>query len=433
MIAQETETKTGTTAGSHAAPSVANKRPPMQAPAGVVGRTLARLLSLSLFYKVLIANSAIVLLGAVAGTVITQRITSAQPNQSWDIPLVIIFAGAGIMLTWALNALLLHAALSPLDRLQTVVKRVREGDLSVRAQPTPLDDAQLTRLGETLNQMLDEVEGYEEQVRALSGALIYAQEEERQRIARELHDDTGQVLTLLLIRLKLLEAQPGADQLASQIAELRGLVSSAIDQVRRLALNLRPPTIDQLGLLPSLRSLGASFTESTHIEVKLDLPREQITLAPERTVAIYRVVQEALTNVAKHANAHLVTVTLSLIPTGSSQRQLRAVIHDDGVGFAPEGLPNHTLRRAESVRGVGLFGMEERARLAGGALKVQSAPQQGTTVTLTVPLERTSVGARRADHEVSYGAEERIVATPETTVDTTSKELDEALTHVDAN
>ncbi len=408
MIVQDTERKTETTNGSVGARGMsadANKRPSAQAQSGVAGRTLSRLLSLSLFYKVLIANSAIVLLGAVVGTIVTQRITSARPHQSWEVPLVCIFAVAGILLTWALNALLLRAALSPLARLQTVVKRVREGDLSVRAQPTPLDDAQLTRLGETLNQMLDEVEGYEEQVRALSGALIYAQEEERQRIARELHDDTGQVLTLLLIRLKLLEAQPGADQLADQIAELRGLVSSAIDQVRRLALNLRPPTIDQLGLLPSLRSLAASFTESTHIEVKMDLPRESITLAPERTVAIYRVVQEALTNAAKHANAHLVTVTLSLTSPDFGPRQLRAVIRDDGVGFSPEALPSHTLRRAESVRGVGLFGMEERARLAGGALKLQSAPQQGTTVTLTVPLERTSVGAHRAPHDGSYVAD----------------------------
>ncbi len=228
-------------------------------------------------------------------------------------------------------------------------------------------------------------------MRALSGALIYAQEEERQRIARELHDDTGQVLTLLLIRLKLLEAQPGADQIAPQIAELRGLVSSAIDQVRRLALNLRPPTIDQLGLTPSLRSLITTFTENTHIEVKLELPREPATLSPERTIVVYRVVQEALTNIAKHANAHLVTVTVTL-----ADQQLQAIIHDDGRGFAPESLPAHTLRRTESARGVGLFGMEERARLAGGSLKIQSAPGKGTTVTLTVPLDRPERAAKAA-------------------------------------
>ncbi|HUY75245.1 MAG TPA: hypothetical protein VMV29_00640, partial [Ktedonobacterales bacterium] len=104
MIAQDTATKTAAPIASEVAPGDgarpdADKRPPMQEPSGVMGRTLARLLSLSLFYKVLIANSAIVLLGAVVGTFITQRITSAQPNQSWDFPLVCIFAGAGILLT----------------------------------------------------------------------------------------------------------------------------------------------------------------------------------------------------------------------------------------------------------------------------------------------------------------------------------------------
>jgi len=256
----------------------------------------------------------------------------------------------------------------------------------VRAQPSPLDDAQITRLAETLNQTLDEVERYEDQVRALSGGMIHAQEEERQRIARELHDDTGQVLTLLLIRLKLLEAQPGAEVIADQIGELRALVSSAIDQVRRLALNLRPPTIDQLGLLPSLRSLVTTFAENTQIEVKLDLPRgAAIHLSPEHTIAIYRVVQEALTNVAKHASAQHVTVTME-----ATAGALQVTIRDDGRGFAPEAVPGqngHSARKGESVAGVGLFGMEERARLAGGTLKVQSAPGLGTAVTLRAPLD----------------------------------------------
>jgi len=126
-----------------------------------------------------------------------------------------------------------------------------------------------------------------------------------------------------------------------------------------------------------------TFTENTHIEVKLELPRESVTVSPERIVVIYRVVQEALTNIAKHAGARLVEVSLT-----ATNQQLQAIIHDDGRGFAPESLPAHTLRRAESVRGVGLFGMEERARLAGGALKIRSAPGEGTTVTLIVPLDR---------------------------------------------
>src|SRR5262249_46295265 len=136
-----------------------------------------------------------------------------------------------------------------------------------------------------------------------SGRVIHAQEEERQRIARELHDDTGQMLTLLLIRLKLLEGQAGAEALHEQIAELRGLVSGAIEQVRRLALHLRPPSLDQLGLVPALRSLASTFTANTHLPVQLELPREPVHLSPEQTIAVYRITQEALTNSAKHAGA----------------------------------------------------------------------------------------------------------------------------------
>lgn len=348
-----------------------------------------RLISLPLFYKVLIANSAIVLVGAVAGTAITSYIaTGAQPG-SFGLPLALTFAIAGLALTFILNALVLRAALSPLDRLRSVVERVRLGDVSVRAQHSPLDDMQLRRLAETFNKMLDEVERYEEQVRALSGSLIYAQEDERQRIARELHDDTGQVLTLLLIRLKLLESQPGAEAIAPQLAELRGIVTSAIDQVRRLALNLRPPTIDQLGLFPSLRSLVTTFSDAAGIETTLRLPRVKVTLAPERTLAVYRVTQEALTNAAKHAGAQHVTVTVE-----ATEHELHVVVADDGHGFAPESL----LERARSQRaggaGVGLFGMEERARLAGGSLQMYSAPGRGATVSLRVPLapgERTEI------------------------------------------
>jgi two-component system sensor histidine kinase UhpB len=349
---------------------------------------LGRLLSLSLFYKVLIANSAIVLIGAVAGTTITTHIATATgPGRgAFDAPLAIGFAIAGLALTFTLNALVLRAALSPLDRLRAVVERVQQGDVSVRAQPSPLDDAQLRRLAETLNTMLDEVERYEEQVRALSGRLIYAQEDERQRIARELHDDTGQVLTLLLIRLKLLETQPGAEAIAPQLTELRGIVTGAIDQVRRLALNLRPPTIDQLGLFPSLRSLVTTFSESTGIETTLRLPRARVTLAPERTLAVYRVVQEALTNAAKHAGARHVTITVT-----AEDDALHVLVADDGHGFAPESLMNRANRagqRREGGAGLGLFGMEERARLAGGALQVRSEPGKGASVSLHVPLAR---------------------------------------------
>lgn len=344
-----------------------------------LARWVERLLSVSVFYKVLIANSALVVLGALAGTAITLRVASAWPSAKLAIPLAAFFSIVGLVLSAAINVVVLRAALGPLARLQDVVTRVRKGDLSVRALPSPLADADIARLAETLNQVLDDVQRYEGQVRALSGQLIRAQEDERQRISRELHDDTGQVLTLLLIRLKLLESLSGAEELKDQIAELRGLVAGAIDQVRRLALNLRPPTLDQLGLLPALRSLVTTYSESTHMPVKLRLTENPIDLTPERTIAVYRVVQEALTNTAKHAGARKVDVAVEVFG-----QRLSIMVHDDGLGFAPESLPGHGSRGGP---GVGLFGMEERARLAGGSLKIISAPGEGTTVRLTIPLD----------------------------------------------
>ena len=352
-------------------------------PQRMIPRLARRLFGLSLFYKVLIANSALIVLGALGGTAITLHAATLRSTGEAGLylPLTVTFLVAGLALSILLNALVLRAALGPLNRLQDVVRRVGEGDLSVRARPTPLADAEIARIADTLNVMLDNVQSYEGQVRNLSGALIRAQEDERQRIARELHDDTGQVLTLLLIRMKLLESQPGAEELQPQIEELRGLIANAIDQVRRLALNLRPPTIDQLGLFPALRSLVATFTESTGLRVTLELSREPITLARENTLAVYRVVQEALTNAAKHAGAQQVSVAV--------RREgdcLVATIRDDGRGFTPETFSGRH-RQPAGGAGVGLFGMEERARLAGGALSLQSAPGRGASVTLRVPLE----------------------------------------------
>jgi two-component system, NarL family, sensor histidine kinase UhpB len=364
---------------------------PTPGPSRPFARLAQRLYGLPLFYKVLIANSALVVLGALAGTAITLHVAALRSSgeASLYVPLTVTFLVAGLALSVLLNALALRAALDPLNRLQDVVRRVSEGDLSVRAQPTPLADVEIARIADTLNVMLDNVQSYEGQVRNLSGALIRAQEDERQRIARELHDDTGQVLTLLLIRLKLLESQPGAEAVKPQIEELRGLIASAIDQVRRLALNLRPPTIDQLGLFPALRSLVATFTESTGLHVALELPRETISLSRERTLAVYRIVQEALTNTAKHAVAQHISVVV-----WSEDNWLVATIRDDGRGYTPETFIGRH-RQAHGGAGVGLFGMEERARLAGGALALQSAPGRGASVTLRVPLdaEQDSHGA----------------------------------------
>lgn len=350
-----------------------------------------KLLALPLYYKVLITNSAIVVLGALAGTTITLQVARAYPDARLYVPLCLLFTGAGLLLSMLLNGLLLKAAFQPLKSLRATASQVGRGDLSVRARLSALADGDMRALARTLNSVLDDVEGYRAQMQALAGRVIRAQEEERRRIARELHDDTGQTLTLLLVRLKLLEQGADAEARQQEIAALRGLVSAAIDRVRQLALDLRPPALDHLGLAASLRSLVRQLKETTQLAIALELPEGPIALSPERAIAVYRIVQEALTNVLKHGQAQQVQVKLVRLAG-----QLLIRVEDDGRGFDLRGLER--LRRQDTDgRGLGLFGMMERAHLAGGRFSIESHPGRGTTVQVTIPLE-VAVADEQAAH-----------------------------------
>jgi two-component system, NarL family, sensor histidine kinase DevS len=197
--------------------------------------------------------------------------------------------------------------------------------------------------------------------------IVAAQELERQRLARELHDETGQALTSILLGLKQLE---GAE--SESVARLRKLVVATLQDVRRLAVELRPKVLDDFGLVAALERLTASFAEQTGIEVDLEAGAITDRLPSEVETAIYRVVQESLTNVVKHSHAHRVSVLLT-----RSAGRIKAVIEDDGQGFDPE---------AHSKDGIGLIGMRERIALLDGTLAVESSETSGTTVALDVPV-----------------------------------------------
>ncbi len=357
-----------------------------------------RLLAMPLYYKVLIANSAIVVLGALAGTVITLRVARAYPDARLYLPLCLLFTGVGLLLSMLLNGLLLKAAFEPLKSLRATASLVGRGDLSVRAHPSALADGDMRELAQTLNSVLDDVEDYRTQMQALGGRVIRAQEEERRRIARELHDDTGQTLTLLLVRLKLLENAAASEARQAEIAALRALVSAAIDRVRQLALDLRPPVLDHLGLVASLRSLVRQLKETTALAISLELPEGAITLPPERAIAVYRIVQEALTNILKHGEAQHAQVRLA-----RQDGQLMIRIADDGRGFDLRVL-ERVWRQDTDGRGLGLFGMEERAHLIGGRFSIESRPGHGTTVQVTLPLEEVSKRGEEADEQAAHSA-----------------------------
>jgi signal transduction histidine kinase len=201
--------------------------------------------------------------------------------------------------------------------------------------------------------------------------VVAGQELERQRLARELHDETGQALTSILLGLKSLEARSD-DDVRRSVLELRELVVSTLHDVRRLAVELRPKALDDFGLVPALERLAETFAEQTSVDVHLEAALGDSRLPGEAETALYRIVQEALTNVVKHANARTVSVVLTRKGEG-----VVVVIEDDGRGFDPS---------ADHAEGLGLLGMRERSALVGGRLSVESAPDRGTTVAVEVPL-----------------------------------------------
>ena len=199
--------------------------------------------------------------------------------------------------------------------------------------------------------------------------VIEGQELERRRLARELHDETGQALTSVLLGLKAVE---GADDVPAALGALRELVVGTLQDVRRLAVELRPKALDDFGLVPAVERLVDTFRSSTGIAVEFESRLGEGRLPTEVETTLYRVVQETLTNIAKHAGARGVSVLL--VRRGSSAT---AVVEDDGQGFSPAD---------EERGGIGLAGMRERLALLDGRLIVESDPSTGTTVVAEVPL-----------------------------------------------
>jgi signal transduction histidine kinase len=203
--------------------------------------------------------------------------------------------------------------------------------------------------------------------------VVNAQELERRRLARELHDETGQALTSILLGLRGLEDVKDEATLKAAVGEVRELVRSTLQDVRRLAVELRPKALDDFGLVAALERLTDNFAEQTGMAVEFvpNLPGGD-RFPPEVETALYRLVQESLTNIVKHARAKEVSIVLQRKPESVS-----VIVEDDGVGFEPG---------RETGDGIGLLGMRERVGLFGGRVVVESRPGAGTTIVAEVPF-----------------------------------------------
>ncbi len=337
----------------------------LQAIATRIGRRLSHL---PIFYKVLIANSFIVVIGAVVGTTLTLLSTG---NTEHLLELVALFATSGTFLSVLINWIVLRAAFRPIEVLEQTADEVRRGNFHVRAPAVAFSDPDLDNLTSTFNAMLDTLVGYQERLRELSQRALSAQEEERRRIARELHDDPAQSLTALLVLLKMLhDRQQPTD--GTVLRELIDLTSATLESIRAIAQELRPPVLDDLGLPAALEGLAAQYRQRFGLLVHVQVRGQRQRLAPEVELALYRIAQEALTNVAKHAETDRASVELEFEPSRVTLR-----ISDAGKGFQlSEALGN----------GLGLFSMRERVQLVHGTLDVRTAPGAGTRIDVAVPL-----------------------------------------------
>jgi PAS domain S-box-containing protein len=219
-----------------------------------------------------------------------------------------------------------------------------------------------------------------EQLRALAARLQNAREEERTRVAREIHDDFGQTCTALKMDLALVarKATKRQTQLRAKVDSAVQLVNDLITSSRRIASELRPSTLDDLGLTAALEWQAQEFEGRTGVHCRVTLPEELNALDSERSTAIFRIFQESLTNVARHANATCVEARLE-----REGDQLILQVQDNGKGFDPVA--------AKARRSLGLVGMRERALLLDGELKIEGAPGSGTTMTLRIPLPRANL------------------------------------------
>jgi len=350
----------------------------------------ASLRRLPILYKVLIANAAIVMLGAIGGTWLTVEImTPRSAPQSRSLLLMLGFVLLGIVLSIVANYVVLRAAFQPIINLARAADAVRSGDFMARAEPTTFDDPQIARLSEAFNDTLDELARDRSELRFLASKVIHAQEEERKRISRELHDDTAQILFAQLMRIAALKSS-ATGSLSSAVGSLEQMTADALEGVRRLALELRPPALDDLGLVAALGELAQRYSESLGISVDYQPQGSRGRLPADIELVLYRVAQEALTNIQKHAEAQRVYIDLD-----RGAEDVILSIRDDGLGFDID-----AARPGDQLGlGLGLFGMEERVGLVGGTFRIWTRPRGGSEIFAFVPLVPTHSSMTREPND----------------------------------
>lgn len=320
----------------------------------------ARTPAAALFRRVFLINGLIFTLGTLI-LALSPASVSARIKIT-EIPVLVV----GLVVILTANALLLRSGLAPLDRLAASMRRVDPPKRSDRVDDR--DSGDLQHLIESFNAMLDRLET--ERTTASASALA-AQENERQRIARELHDEIGQTLTVALLTLKrAVDRSP--ESIHAELADAQEIVRASLDEVRDIARRLRPDALEDLGLHSALNALCSDFAQASGIAVVKHIAVHEDRLKSDVELVCYRIAQEGLTNVARHSGARKVWVDLHM-----AEGELTLRVADDGCG----GIATESMRE-----GAGINGMRERALLVNAALTISSPPGGGTEVRLVIPV-----------------------------------------------
>jgi two-component system, NarL family, sensor histidine kinase UhpB len=318
-----------------------------------------------LLTQVLVVNLMLVIAAVVAA------ILAANPKINFsEKPEAALVLGFAVALTVVLNLYLVQRRFRPLEKL---VDQMERADLSrpganLRRDDLPAGPEEVERLHQAFRRMLERLEA---QRRRTSSAALEAQEEERARIARDLHDEVNQSLTGLLLRLEAAR-EKAPPELENELTETRALANQAMQELLALARQLRPTALDDLGLKAAMAGHIKELGDQGGLRASFEAHGDFSDLPQDVQLVVYRVAQEALSNALRHAGAENVRVALV---REDGEVELR--VGDDGRGFSFE----------QAARGLGIAGMRERALLVGGDLRVESRPELGTRVSLRVPIE----------------------------------------------
>ena len=297
------------------------------------------------------------------------------PVRPW-FRLMVVLLLLVVAIPLVIQALVSQRIAAPLASLVTQAERVASGEFSTQVSLNS-GPSELRELELAFNKMVGQLRQYQSDIQKYVVSILTSQEQERKRVARELHDDTAQDLVVLGRRIDMAEELTEDTGLVEELEVLRGMTDDALEGVRRFTRDLRPPLLEELGLPRSLEILADRVDREEAFEAQVTISGNPQPLLPELELALYRLTQEGLSNIRRHAQASSVEVTLTYAPD-----VVLLEIVDDGVGFVAPSDPSELMRTGR----LGLMGIHERARLFGGRAMIRSRPGQGTEVRVVIPL-----------------------------------------------